>query len=105
MFNFIEMKINNIKLPVVCPSCDNQLYASTLTCSRCDTAIQGKFPLPALLLLSKEEQAFIFDFVMTSGSLKLMAEKLKLSYPTVRNMLDAIIAKLNTWSDEANKIQ
>jgi len=42
-----------------------------------------------------EEQKFILDFIKASGSLKIMAQKMKLSYPTVRNRLDDIIARIS----------
>jgi hypothetical protein len=45
--------------------------------------------------LEQREQDFIIDFIQCSGSLKLMAQKLKLSYPTVRNMLDDLIRKID----------
>ena len=45
--------------------------------------------------LSEEDQAFVCDFVKSSGSLKEMAQRMGLSYPTVRNRLDDIIEKLN----------
>jgi hypothetical protein len=91
------MKIMIHKLPIQCPSCDAALHVSSLTCQACDTSIQGKFSLPALLSLSVEEQQFIMQFVMNSGSLKEMASQMKLSYPTVRNLLDQIIEKLKTF--------
>ena len=55
----------------------------------------GVYALPIISRLSSEEQKFIFDFVLASGSLKVMAQNLKLSYPSVRNILDDIIGKLN----------
>lgn len=51
--------------------------------------------MPVFLHLTSEEQKFIIDFVKESGSLKEMSAKLKLSYPTVRNILDAIIEKIH----------
>jgi hypothetical protein len=45
--------------------------------------------------LPDDDIAFICDFVKCSGSLKEMAHKLGLSYPTVRNRLDDIITTLN----------
>lgn len=84
------------KLPFICPSCSAALQVQSLTCTSCDTVVSGTFSLPVLLQLSEEEQLFILDFVKSSGSLKLMAEKLKLSYPSVRNRLDDIIEQLNT---------
>lgn len=83
------------KLPYSCPSCNALLHVTSLTCSQCETQVSGSFPLPVLSQLSQEEQKFVLDFVKNSGSLKIMAEQLKLSYPTVRNLLDDIIEKIN----------
>lgn len=83
------------KLPVNCPSCENPLVVSKLSCSKCETEISGSYSLPILLQLSKEDQDFIFEFVLTSGSLKKMAAKMEKSYPTVRNKLDDILEKIN----------
>ncbi len=82
------------KLPHKCPSCEALLQVSALTCEQCETVVSGKFDLPALAQLSITEQSFILDFVKSSGSLKEMAQKLGLSYPSVRNLLDDIILKL-----------
>ena len=84
------------KLPVNCPSCQNQLKVRALICESCGTEVNGSFELPQLSRLDAGDQEFILDFVRSSGSLKVMAQKLKLSYPTVRNMLDDIINKLDT---------
>ena len=86
------------KLPVICPSCNSELIVSSLSCSECETTISGEFNLPVLLRLSKEEQDFILDFVLTGGSLKAMAKKMDKSYPTVRNYLDQIIGNLKNLS-------
>jgi hypothetical protein len=53
--------------------------------------------LPALARLSVEDQDFILKFVKNSGSLKDMAKDLRLSYPTVRNLLDEIINKIKVY--------
>ena len=82
------------KLPVICPSCNSDLKVQSLHCENCSTTIDGQFELPVLLRLEKKEQDFILDFVQCSGSLKIMASKLNLSYPTVRNMLDDLISKI-----------
>ena len=51
--------------------------------------------------LEEEDVVFIKKFILASGSLKEMAHKLGLSYPTVRNRLDDIISQLNKFeSDE-----
>ena len=83
------------KLPKICPSCQGVLKVQTMICDGCATKIDGDYPLPPLMQLSEEDQAFVCDFVMSSGSLKEMAQKMGLSYPTVRNRLDDIIEALN----------
>lgn len=83
------------RLPLKCPSCEHQLVVKQLYCESCETEVVGVYALPIISRLSSEEQKFIFDFVLASGSLKVMAQNLKLSYPSVRNILDDIIGKLN----------
>lgn len=90
------------RLPTRCPACDAQLFVQTLACSRCPTRIEGRFPLPVFLLLPPAEQQFILEFVLCSGSLKEMAARQGLSYPTVRNRLDEIIEHLNTLIQHEN---
>ena len=82
------------KLVVHCPSCEGELLATRLTCKACGVQLEGQFEIPLLLLLSPEDLSWVTEFVRTSGSLKEMAKKGGVSYPTVRNRLDEIIRKL-----------
>ena len=91
-----------IKLPVKCPSCENELVAIQLKCNHCEMTVSGNFPLPELLQLSYEEQEFILSFFMSSGSLKEMSNLLKVSYPTVRNHLDDLIEKIKKIKENEN---
>ena len=84
-------------LPCYCPSCRLQLKVKSLKCENCQTEVTGNYELPVLSLLSIEEQQFILSFVRHSGSLKEMANQLKLSYPTVRNLLNEIIQKIESY--------
>jgi hypothetical protein len=84
-------------LPTYCPSCQSQLKVKCLKCESCQTEVSGLYDLPTLALLSAEDQQFILRFVINSGSLKEMASELKLSYPTVRNMLNEIINKIKSY--------
>jgi len=90
----------NKKLPVLCPSCSSELKVQSLHCDNCETTITGLYHLPLLLKLEQKEQDFIILFMQSSGSLKIMAQKLKFSYPTVRNMLDDLIKKINKLQTE-----
>jgi hypothetical protein len=80
--------------PVNCPSCHAVLKVARLACDHCGTAVEGDFPLPVLSCLDVEDQAFAVSFIQSSGSLKEMAQKYGVSYPTMRNKLDALIEKL-----------
>lgn len=89
-----------MRLPVRCPSCEHKLSISKLHCESCDTEVIGKYGMPLFMQLTAEEQAFILQFLMTSGSLKEMANKMGKSYPTVRNKLDDLIMKIKELQDE-----
>ncbi len=56
--------------------------------------MQGDYLLPALSRLAREDQEFALAFILRSGSLKEMARLYGVSYPTVRNRLDDLIAHL-----------
>ncbi|GEM55464.1 hypothetical protein B0A58_08590 [Flavobacterium branchiophilum NBRC 15030 = ATCC 35035] len=83
------------KLPIQCPSCENVLLVRQLICENCETTVSGRYMLPVFLKLTEEEQQFILQFLISSGSLKEMAAKMSISYPTVRNKLDDIIEKIS----------
>lgn len=89
-------------LPVNCPSCQAQLKVKSLKCEQCQTEVSGSYDLPVLATLSENDQQFITRFVINSGSLKEMATELKLSYPTVRNMLNDIIEKIKSHEKQGN---
>ncbi|MFM2293099.1 MAG: hypothetical protein RIS29_2912 [Bacteroidota bacterium] len=89
-------------LPVNCPSCQAQLKVKSLKCEQCQTEVSGSYDLPVLATLSENDQQFITRFVINSGSLKEMATELKLSYPTVRNMLNDVIEKIKSHEKQGN---
>lgn len=87
-------------LPTECPSCRGGLRIRSMYCTACETTITGDYALPALMRLEPGELAFVLEFVKSSGSLKEMARRMELSYPTVRNKLDDIIAHLKTTEQD-----
>jgi len=56
--------------------------------------VEGSFGLPLLARLTPEDQVFALRFLQNSGNLKDMAKLYGVSYPTVRNRLDALIEQL-----------
>ena len=55
-----------------------------------DIAVEGSFDLPPLAQLTLEDQTFITAFVRSHGSIKEMEQQFGISYPTVKNRLNAI---------------
>jgi hypothetical protein len=49
--------------------------------------------------LSDEEREFVRRFVLSSGSLKALADEYGVSYPTVRARIDRLIAKVRAATD------
>lgn len=96
------------KIITQCPSCSSSnLHVARVECEGCDTTFEGKFDIPALLKLSSDDLDFILDFVKCSGSLKEMAAKQKVSYPTLRNRLNALIDSLENIdvSSQTSKVE
>lgn len=57
-------------------------------------------PLPPWLdALSEADLHFVRRFVLSSGSLKALADEYGVSYPTVRARLDRLIAKVQAATD------
>ena len=78
-----------------CPYCHASMHVTRMTCSHCHVGIEADFPVSRLGELPIEHQRFIEMFVLADGSLKEIAERAGVSYPTVRSRLDKVI--------EANK--
>jgi hypothetical protein len=64
-------------------------------CEPCDLVVEGKISLPPLGRLSLEDQAFVTAFVRVHGNIRKMEGLFDVSYPTVKNRLNAIAGKLD----------
>src|SRR5271169_5899431 len=74
----------------ICPECSQPLKVARMSCPACKVAMEGEFELSALGKLSLDDQAFVIAFVRHHGSLKKMESLFGISYPTVKNRLNAI---------------
>ena len=57
-------------------------------------ALEGEFDLPPLAKLRMEDQIFITAFIRSHGSIKEMEQFFGISYPTVKNRLNAVSRQL-----------
>lgn len=77
-----------------CPSCDGELVTSRYSCPQCDISVEGRFERNRFARLTPEAQDFLFVFVKNRGNIREVERELGISYPTVRNRLNAAIAEL-----------
>jgi hypothetical protein len=66
-----------------------------MACPSCDLVLEGSFEVSPLARLSVDDQAFVIAFIRHHGSLKKMESLFNISYPTVKNRLNAIGAALD----------
>lgn len=64
--------------------------------------LEGRFELPELLRLERDDLEFVLEFVRCSGSLKDLCKIRGQSYPTIRNRLNEIIERLGVRSDKVD---
>lgn len=82
-----------------CPDCKQPMKLSKAVCPSCGVAMDGDFEVSPLGKLSLDDQAFVMAFVRHHGSLKKMESLFDISYPTVKNRLNAIAAALDRSFD------
>jgi hypothetical protein len=78
-----------------CPDCKQPMKLSKAVCPFCGIAMDGEFEVSPLGKLSLDDQTFVMAFVRHHGSLKKMEGLFDISYPTVKNRLNAIAAALD----------
>ena len=79
----------------LCPDCKDPLRVTSLACPTCKLTLEGEFEVSPLGKLSPDDQAFVIAFLRHHGSLKKMETIFEISYPTVKNRLNAIAAALD----------
>ncbi len=77
-----------------CPTCGGELTISGLQCHACHTRIESQYSTCPFCRLSQQDLDFIEIFVKNRGNIKELERELGISYPTVRNRLNAVIAEL-----------
>jgi hypothetical protein len=104
----------------VCPICGGKLALAVVECQDCHTKFEGSTAAlaaspseaqgragegahyGALARLTREQLAFVETFIRARGIIKTVEAMLGISYPTVRNRLDEVIAAMGlSPSDEA----
>jgi hypothetical protein len=77
-----------------CPICSSELAITRLQCRGCGTAIEGDFNVGRFGRLSREQLALLENFLRARGNAKELERELKVSYPTVRARIEALVRAL-----------
>lgn len=83
-----------------CFTCKNQMTVQKLHCTACDVSHEGDFKTPRLTRLSAHNRRLAEAFLLTGGNLKDLAEKIGVSYPTLRRQVDEMIDELSRLQNE-----
>jgi hypothetical protein len=77
-----------------CPICSSELSITRLQCRGCGTAIEGDFNVGRFGRLTREQLTLLESFLRARGNAKELERELKVSYPTVRARIDALVRAL-----------
>ena len=88
------MEKKNFQAPAQCPVCGERMLVTKLRCSHCGTELSGEFAPCRFCRLEEKHLQFVETFLRCRGSIKEVERALGVSYPTVKNMLDAALTAL-----------
>lgn len=78
-----------------CPLCqDHRMRVSRITCDSCDLSVEGDIHVAPLARLTGPDMQLAEAFFLSGGNLKMLAEQLGITYPTLRKRLDALIGEV-----------
>ncbi len=91
--------------PSKCPVCGQTMEVTRLHCRHCETELTGNFAPCRFCMLEEKHRQFIEVFLRCRGSIKEVEKALGISYPTVRNMMDAALEALGLNGSPENEQQ
>lgn len=80
--------------PSRCPVCGETMAVTKLKCENCGTELNGSFSPCRFCRLEEKHLQFVEVFLRCRGSIKEVEKALGVSYPTVKNMLEAALTAL-----------
>ena len=95
--------MSDSSIPPKCPGCGDRLIVVRLQCSSCGTEVNGEFDVCPVCTLEGSNRELFDLFMESRGNLKEVQRKLGISYPTVRNRLDAVIDTVKELENEATQ--
>lgn len=88
------MDNGSYRAPTKCPVCSGDMIITEMHCPKCSTNVSGDFSPCKFCMLEEKHLQFVETFLRCRGSIKEVEKALGVSYPTVRNMMDAALEAL-----------
>lgn len=88
------MEQRSYHAPSICPVCGDIMEITSVKCCQCGSELSGQFKPCKFCTLEEKHMQFIETFLRCRGSIKEVERSLGVSYPTVRNMMDAALNAL-----------
>jgi hypothetical protein len=85
------MKLKILK----CPSCDEQMVIGELKCPKCDLRVKKDFSPCEFCQLSEDDYEFLKIFLRTQGRITEIEKVLGVSYPTIKQMIEKLLTRLD----------
>lgn len=78
-----------------CPTCQNKLTATTLSCNHCGLQLQNQFELSVFDYLTADQKTFLLTFLKYQGNFRLLQAELNISYPTAKKKMQELLTALS----------
>lgn len=88
-----------------CPACGKPMDVTRLECRTCATALEGRFRTCDFCQLAPDQAEFVRIFLSCRGNIREVERELAISYPTVRNRLNAVIRALGFDVEDRQEIE
>ncbi len=80
--------------PSKCAVCGSELNVTRMTCSSCSSEVTGSFIPCKYCSLNEKQKLFMETFLRCRGNIKEVERTLSISYPTVKGLLEDLLATL-----------
>jgi hypothetical protein len=88
-----------------CPVCSHELTITKVFCEQCGTTLSGQFGSIGSQFnnLTVDQMEFLMAYIRCEGKFNRLEEELHLSYPTLRNRFNDILAAMGFEANQSEQ--
>ena len=79
----------------ICPSCNEKMVIGELKCPKCDLRVKKDLSPCEFCQLPEDDYEFLKIFLRTQGRITEIEKILGVSYPTIKQKIENLLAKLD----------